>query len=116
MRPYLAVLKDSFREALASRVLWILIFVTTVVLALLAPLGFKEQPLSQSPLSPEAAQPGEPVDADEPDDEKPPRKEQMGISLTYFTWAAAPYPMTRAQAVEEIKTGIANIIYYFVGI
>lgn len=43
MRPYLAVLKDSFREALASRVLWILIIVTTVLLVLVAPLGFKEE-------------------------------------------------------------------------
>ncbi len=42
MRPYLAVLKDSFREALASRVLWILLVGITVVLVLAAPLGFKE--------------------------------------------------------------------------
>lgn len=42
MRPYLAVLKDSFREALASRVLWILIIVTTLLLVLSAPAGFKE--------------------------------------------------------------------------
>jgi hypothetical protein len=43
IRPYLAVLKDSFREALASRVLWILLVVITVVLVLVAPLGFKER-------------------------------------------------------------------------
>jgi hypothetical protein len=43
MRPYLAVLKDSFREALASRVLWILLVVITVVLVLVAPVGFKER-------------------------------------------------------------------------
>ena len=32
MKAYLAVLKDSFREALASRVLWILLALTTLVL------------------------------------------------------------------------------------
>ncbi|MBI3864654.1 MAG: ABC transporter permease [Planctomycetia bacterium] len=42
MRPYLAVLKDSFREALSSRVLWILLIGITVVLVLMSPLGFKE--------------------------------------------------------------------------
>ncbi|HLJ10231.1 MAG TPA: ABC transporter permease, partial [Planctomycetaceae bacterium] len=47
MRPYLAVLKDSFREALASRVLWIVFILTTVVLALLAPLGIKEEKVHQ---------------------------------------------------------------------
>src|SRR5262249_25300818 len=37
-------IKDSFREALASRVLWILLILTTIVLLLLlAPLGIKEQ-------------------------------------------------------------------------
>jgi len=30
MRAYLAVLKDSFREAFASRVLWILLALTTL--------------------------------------------------------------------------------------
>jgi hypothetical protein len=43
MRPYLSVLKDSFREALASRVLWILLVVITVVLVLSAPVGFRER-------------------------------------------------------------------------
>jgi ABC-type transport system involved in multi-copper enzyme maturation permease subunit len=43
MRPYLAIIKDSFREALASRVLWILLILTTVVLALLAPFGMSER-------------------------------------------------------------------------
>jgi hypothetical protein len=43
MRPYLAVLKDSFREALASRVLWVLLALTTFVLALLAPFGMSER-------------------------------------------------------------------------
>ena len=31
MRAYLAIFKDSFREALRSRVLWILLFVFTLV-------------------------------------------------------------------------------------
>ena len=39
MRPYLAVISDSFRAALASRVLWILLAVITLCLAGLAPLG-----------------------------------------------------------------------------
>jgi hypothetical protein len=43
MRPYLAVLKDSLREALASRVLWIAVILTTLVLLLAAPLGIKEE-------------------------------------------------------------------------
>src|SRR5215468_8767852 len=47
MRAYLAVLKDSFREALASRVLWILLALTTLVLAALAPIGISEKPATQ---------------------------------------------------------------------
>ncbi|MDX1961867.1 MAG: LpqB family beta-propeller domain-containing protein [Pirellulales bacterium] len=43
MRPYLAILKDSFREALASRVLWILLLITAVVLAGLAGFGLEER-------------------------------------------------------------------------
>ncbi|NIP86693.1 MAG: ABC transporter permease subunit [Planctomycetales bacterium] len=39
MRPYLAVISDSFRAALASRVLWVLLAVITLCLACLAPLG-----------------------------------------------------------------------------
>lgn len=44
MRPYLAIIKDSFREALASRVLWILLAFLTLVLAAIAPIGFFDQP------------------------------------------------------------------------
>lgn len=43
MRPYLAILKDSFREALSSRVLWILLVLSTLVLAALAPFGINER-------------------------------------------------------------------------
>ncbi|MEE3368431.1 MAG: ABC transporter permease [Planctomycetota bacterium] len=43
MRPYLTVLKDSFHEAFASRVLWILLAVSTLVLVALAPLGLQDQ-------------------------------------------------------------------------
>lgn len=43
MRPYLAILKDSFREALASRVLWILVVLVTLILAGLAPFGLHEE-------------------------------------------------------------------------
>src|SRR6187200_3610321 len=47
MKAYLAVLKDSFREALASRVLWILLALTTLVLAAVAPIGLSEKPATQ---------------------------------------------------------------------
>ncbi|HEX3724911.1 MAG TPA: ABC transporter permease, partial [Pirellulales bacterium] len=43
MRPYLAIIRDSFAEALASRVLWILIILSTLFLAALVPLGVSEQ-------------------------------------------------------------------------
>lgn len=43
MRPYLAVIRDSFHEALVSRVLWILLALSTLLLALLLPLGIVEQ-------------------------------------------------------------------------
>ena len=42
MRKYFAVVKDSFREALASRVLWILLLLVTLLLAAVAPLGYRE--------------------------------------------------------------------------
>ena len=42
MTPYLAILKDSFREAFASRVLWILLVVVTLLLAILAGFGMEE--------------------------------------------------------------------------
>jgi hypothetical protein len=40
--PYLAILKDSFREAFASRVLWILLGVVTLMLAVIAGFGMEE--------------------------------------------------------------------------
>ncbi len=43
MRPYWAIVRDSFHEALASRVLWILLAISTVVLVALLPLGFIEE-------------------------------------------------------------------------
>ncbi|MEX2120149.1 MAG: ABC transporter permease [Pirellulales bacterium] len=43
MRPYLAVIKDSFREALSSRVLWILLVLATVLLLVIVPVGLHEQ-------------------------------------------------------------------------
>ena len=39
MRPYLAVIQDSLRESLASRVLWVLLGLITLALLGLAPLG-----------------------------------------------------------------------------
>ena len=43
MRPYLAIIRDSFHEALASRVLWILVVLSTLFLVALAPLGITER-------------------------------------------------------------------------
>ena len=43
MRPYLAILHDSFRSALASRVLLVMLVLITVFLLVAAPLGYKEQ-------------------------------------------------------------------------
>lgn len=42
MRPYLAILKDSFREAMVSRVLWVLLVLATLMLALILPLSLTE--------------------------------------------------------------------------
>lgn len=47
MRAYLTVILDSFHEAFASRVLYILLLVMTVVLAGLVPLGYTEQRMLQ---------------------------------------------------------------------
>lgn len=41
IRPYVAVLKDSFHEAFVSRVLWILLILATVVLLLLSGLSMQ---------------------------------------------------------------------------
>ena len=41
MRACLAILIDSFREAAASRILWIALATIVVVLLALTPLGFK---------------------------------------------------------------------------
>src|SRR6478735_992445 len=41
MRPYIAIIKDSFREALASRVLWVFTGVIVLLLLALAPLGYQ---------------------------------------------------------------------------
>ena len=43
MRPYLAIIKDSFREAVASRVLWVMLGLITLVLIGLAPMTYREQ-------------------------------------------------------------------------
>ena len=47
MRPYLAIIKDSFLEAFASRVLWILLILITLVLGALAPLGFRSEQMTE---------------------------------------------------------------------
>src|SRR5688500_18121900 len=41
MRPYLAIIKDSFREAIASRVLWVLLGLIVLLLLAIAPVGYK---------------------------------------------------------------------------
>ncbi len=43
MGAYLAVIKDSFREAMASRILWVLLVVITLMLMALAPWGYTEK-------------------------------------------------------------------------
>ncbi len=42
MSPYLAIIRDSFRAALSSRVLWIAFVAIWLFLALLAPIGYHE--------------------------------------------------------------------------
>ena len=42
MNKYVAIVKDSFREALASRILWILLALITLLLLALAPFGYQE--------------------------------------------------------------------------
>jgi hypothetical protein len=41
MRPYFAIIKDSFREAIASRVLWVLLGLIALLLLAIAPIGYK---------------------------------------------------------------------------
>src|SRR5688572_22058021 len=40
MRPYLAIIKDSFREAIVSRVLWIVLGMIVLFLVVIAPFGY----------------------------------------------------------------------------
>jgi ABC-type transport system involved in multi-copper enzyme maturation permease subunit len=42
MRPYLAIIRDSFHAAFASRILWIVLIAIVVLLLALAPVGFQE--------------------------------------------------------------------------
>ena len=42
MSKYLAIIKDSLREALASRVLWVVLVLITLLLMVLAPLSYRE--------------------------------------------------------------------------
>ena len=42
MRPYIAVIRDSFHAALASRVLWVAFVAIWLLLAALAPFGYRE--------------------------------------------------------------------------
>lgn len=44
MRPYLAVIKDSFREAFASWVLWIVLILILLFLLAIAPFGYRTVP------------------------------------------------------------------------
>lgn len=46
MRPYFAVLYDSFHEALVSRVLWVVLALISFFLLCLAPLGYRTQTAS----------------------------------------------------------------------
>ena len=42
MRPYLAIIRDSFHAAFASRILWIVLICIAVLLLALAPIGYQE--------------------------------------------------------------------------
>ncbi len=42
MRPYLAIIQDSFREALASRILWVVLILITLFLLALVPVGYRQ--------------------------------------------------------------------------
>lgn len=42
MRPYLAIVKDSFREAFHSRVLWIVLLIITLFLIAVSPLTYRQ--------------------------------------------------------------------------
>ena len=42
LRPYLAVIVDSFREAFATRVLWVVLLLVGLLLAALAPFTFRD--------------------------------------------------------------------------
>ncbi len=42
MRPYLAIIKDSFREAFHSRVLWIVLVIITLFLLGVSPLSYRQ--------------------------------------------------------------------------
>ena len=40
MRPYVAIVKDAFREAFVSRVLWIALIILALVLLFMFPLSY----------------------------------------------------------------------------
>ena len=42
MFKYLAVIMDSFREAFASRLMWVVLVLITLLLLVIAPLGYHE--------------------------------------------------------------------------
>jgi maltooligosyltrehalose trehalohydrolase len=43
MRPYVAILRDSFRQAMVSWTLWVMLVVITLVLVLLAGIGYRDR-------------------------------------------------------------------------
>ncbi len=43
MTPYFAIIKDSFREAMYSRVLWIMLVMISMLLLVIAPVSYTEQ-------------------------------------------------------------------------
>mgnify|MGYP007073180787 FL=1 len=49
MRPYLAIIKDSFREAVSSFMLWALLAILTFILLMLAPFSYSEQLVGELP-------------------------------------------------------------------
>jgi ABC-type transport system involved in multi-copper enzyme maturation permease subunit len=43
VRPYLTIVKDAFREAMASKVLWVLLGFSTIFLLAVAPIGIEDR-------------------------------------------------------------------------
>ncbi len=97
MRPYLAVVVDSFREAFASRVLPVLLVLFTLALLAIAPLGLR---------------------VETPAEGTPPGEEMVRLAylgMDPFSWLLGDAAFPRGQ-VETILQGVlATFCNYFLG-